>query len=357
MPTKKSSFDEIYNDRKEAVIILKNDEIEYINPKYKEIYSHKRPSEVIPNELISRSGDEFSAACYANGAVTIIKRTAKENLKIFELKVIEKRYEVTSVPKATGSMRNAMFTMRLTAEKLFDKEVIGNKEGENAVYSNLFYHNYYMLLHAIDNINMASDLYRKTIFFEPAYQEMCSFCRDLALSVNSIMRESSVLIEFSSDIDRAIIQIDAKLMEVALLNLITNAAASTGSDNKVLIQVKDGESSMSVSVSDTGEGINLDYLELSLRGALIDNAFEASCKTGLGLYIVHGIMELHDGIFLIENTGEGARATLIIPKEMSKIAKIRTTELEYRSDTYENILVALASISNNKNYDLPINVD
>jgi two-component system, OmpR family, heavy metal sensor histidine kinase CusS len=111
-------------------------------------------------------------------------------------------------------------------------------------------------------------------------------------------------------------ELDRKLVQRAVGNLISNALAHTPPGGLIRLGANAENGSVRIAISDTGTGIPADALP-----RVFDRFFradtsrgQASGGTGLGLAIVQSIMTLHGGTVEIESQlGQGTRVTLDIP--------------------------------------------
>lgn len=111
-------------------------------------------------------------------------------------------------------------------------------------------------------------------------------------------------------------ELDRKLVQRAVGNLISNALAHTPPWGSIRLGAKAENGSVRIEVSDTGTGIPADDLPRVFdRFFRVDNSrTQASGGTGLGLAIVQSIMTLHGGKVEIESQlGLGTRVTLEMP--------------------------------------------
>ncbi|MDZ8120161.1 two-component system histidine kinase PnpS [Pontiella agarivorans] len=116
------------------------------------------------------------------------------------------------------------------------------------------------------------------------------------------------------------LEINAPLLEQALVNLIINAVKYSEENKKVLVLAEKKESVVSIYVKDEGFGIERKHLErLFERFYRVDTARSRKLGgTGLGLSIVKHIVQAHDGTIRVESKlGSGSTFTidLPIPKE------------------------------------------
>lgn len=130
------------------------------------------------------------------------------------------------------------------------------------------------------------------------------------------------LATFSSKIP-LIAELDRKLVQRAIGNLISNALAHTPAGGSIRLGANAENGSVRIDVSDTGVGIPANALPRVFdRFFRVDTSrTQASGGTGLGLAIVQSIMILHGGKVEIESQlGQGTRVILDVP--LSKRSKM-----------------------------------
>ena len=116
---------------------------------------------------------------------------------------------------------------------------------------------------------------------------------------------------------------DRRALKQILLNLLSNAIKFTGDGGQVTVRSVVGSGKWLLSVQDTGVGIPPE--ELARLGnpfvQLRPNAGVTQQGTGLGLALVRGLAEMHDGTMLIDSeNGKGTTVTIEIPLEQSRLA-------------------------------------
>lgn len=114
---------------------------------------------------------------------------------------------------------------------------------------------------------------------------------------------------FFTPVGHASVMGDSTRLTQVIFNLVNNAVTYTGADKRILVRqtIRDGR--VRISVTDTGEGIPPDKLDMIWdRYYKGDKAHRrASVGTGLGLSIVKSIVEAHGGQYGVESTlGEGS---------------------------------------------------
>ncbi|MEW5801013.1 MAG: ATP-binding protein [bacterium] len=112
--------------------------------------------------------------------------------------------------------------------------------------------------------------------------------------------------------------LDKDLIEVAILNLLTNAIKYTPAPGKVILQGIVEEEHVLIRVSDSGHGIPENEIS-RIFGKFFRSEREEIRKesgTGLGLSLAMNIVQLHKGDIKVEsNLGVGSSFTIILPKE------------------------------------------
>ncbi|PKO14354.1 MAG: hypothetical protein CVU39_15065 [Chloroflexi bacterium HGW-Chloroflexi-10] len=150
---------------------------------------------------------------------------------------------------------------------------------------------------------------------EPA--SLSDLISDTLESFTGLAAQKGVALSGSAEPGIDPISIDVQWMGRALNNLVSNALRYTASGGSVTLCAERKLNGVSVSVSDTGEGIlpaDLPHVfERFYRGEKSRN--RASGGAGLGLAIVQGIIEAHGGSIWVDSEhGKGTVFTFILPR-------------------------------------------
>ena len=129
--------------------------------------------------------------------------------------------------------------------------------------------------------------------------------------------EKGILVEFHSDHRGHIVHADRRSMKQVLFNLLSNAVKYTEPGGTVIVTpVQQSDGSFQVTIVDTGVGIPADQIPRILKPfERMDAGYTSSNSgTGLGLAVVRGLMECHDGTIAIDSVvGKGTTVTLWFP--------------------------------------------
>ena len=123
-----------------------------------------------------------------------------------------------------------------------------------------------------------------------------------------------IKVETHFDSAPAMISGDANRLQQVVWNLLSNAVKFTNSGGRVCVKVSQGGGAVEVSVSDTGQGINKEFLPY-----VFERFTQADSTTtrqhgglGLGLAIARHLVEIHGGTIRAESQGADRGATVII---------------------------------------------
>jgi PAS domain S-box-containing protein len=107
---------------------------------------------------------------------------------------------------------------------------------------------------------------------------------------------------------------DADRLQQIVWNLLTNAVKFTPKGGRIQVRVQRVDSHVEIVVSDSGVGISKEFLPY-----VFDRFRQADASTtrihgglGLGLSIVHQLVDLHGGSVSVQSEGEGKGATFTI---------------------------------------------
>lgn len=103
---------------------------------------------------------------------------------------------------------------------------------------------------------------------------------------------------------RTLLECDFGLLRVALRNLLANADRHAPSDASILLEVEDSSSGVRIRVTNEGEEIPAEQAPLLFHKYVRGTQAQHLSGTGLGLYLVKRIAELHGGSLVLESRGQ-----------------------------------------------------
>ncbi|HSX48322.1 MAG TPA: ATP-binding protein [Candidatus Nanoarchaeia archaeon] len=113
--------------------------------------------------------------------------------------------------------------------------------------------------------------------------------------------------------------VDEEKMRMAVDNLVSNAIKYTHDGGHIVVKLSRQKNKLLISIIDSGVGISKpDFKRLFQRFSRIDNELSAQVGgSGLGLYLVNTIVEMHGGEVEVESTlGKGSTFTICLPSQV-----------------------------------------
>ena len=116
------------------------------------------------------------------------------------------------------------------------------------------------------------------------------------------------------------VEIDPRLVSVALSHVLENAAQYSQADHEILVQASVDGDGLHVAVSDRGPGLDPGELEhLFERFYRGHTARRTTFGTGMGLSITRGLLAAAGGRIWAENVSGGARFSMVIPGAVRRV--------------------------------------
>ena len=139
---------------------------------------------------------------------------------------------------------------------------------------------------------------------------------------------------------------DADRLQQIVWNLLTNAVKFTPKSGRIHVKVQRINSHVEVVVSDSGAGISKEFLPY-----VFDRFRQADASTtrihgglGLGLSIVHQLVDLHGGTVTVNSEGEGKGATFTIKLPFVGVVSNNDKEGETVQPTPSEELIPFAEL-------------
>ena len=113
-----------------------------------------------------------------------------------------------------------------------------------------------------------------------------------------------------------LVSVDARRVKQVVINLLSNAHKFTPEGGRIALAAAADRELVTVSVRDTGVGMNADQIVVALKpfGQVNASRSRAHEGTGLGLPIAKALIEQHGGAFWIESAeGQGTTVSFTLP--------------------------------------------
>ena len=187
-------------------------------------------------------------------------------------------------------------------------------EEKRREYTEIILHAIHRLSDLITNMLKLNKLEKQVIKPQPQEFDLCTQLCDCALQFEDMCDKKEI--QFEADMeDRVTICADAGLLEMVWTNLLSNAMKFTPSGGTITITQTSDKDSVTVSISDTGCGMDEKTAKRIFDKFYQGDTSHATEGNGLGLALVQRILELSDGTISVKSTlGKGTIFTITLPK-------------------------------------------
>ena len=198
--------------------------------------------------------------------------------------------------------------------RLLEKAV--DKDEKNQSYFSSIYQSCEKLMLFIQDLLDSSRLEAGQLKIAPASILFEVFLQRIHKLFSAIMEEKGIRfsVRLAPDVPERV-EIDPRLLERAIHNLVANALKFTPRGGEIRIEAaRAGSGEVEVTVADTGPGIPEDKRSLIFEKFAQLETKNEKTGYGLGLHICRQIVEIHKGkIWLNSDAGKGSQFTFRIP--------------------------------------------
>lgn len=167
------------------------------------------------------------------------------------------------------------------------------------------------LNHLIENAEAMSKLSAGLMSFQKSEHDVNALIYSASQKIQKLLKHHHLRIKVAQNLPK--IPFDFSLIEILLVNLLTNAIQYSDPNTAIEIEADVIDDTFVLSVSDEGYGIPEDFMDL-----IFEKFFRVpgakSTGLGLGLAIAASIAEIHQGKILVQNRPlRGAKFSLLLP--------------------------------------------
>jgi signal transduction histidine kinase/DNA-binding response OmpR family regulator/streptogramin lyase len=157
--------------------------------------------------------------------------------------------------------------------------------------------------HGLLNLNMS-------------YSDFVEFAKEVFVSFQNMASKKQIEYHFESEVESFMMEYDRNQMEIVLFNLLSNAFKYTRQHGKIALRIRCDQGYLTVIVSDTGIGMNVEESEKAFDRFYQAKNSETSnlAGSGIGLAFSKNIMDLHQGEIQIHSVkGVGSEVKILFP--------------------------------------------
>lgn len=172
------------------------------------------------------------------------------------------------------------------------------------------------LLKLVNNIIDVTRLESGFITVNFSYRNIVQVVEDTVMSTVDLAKGFNIEVIFDTAVEEINTYIDTNKIERSILNLLSNSIKFTPSGGRIYVSINVNNNEVIIKVQDTGIGIPEDKLKnIFNRFYQADSSLHRSSEgSGLGLYIVKWLIQLHHGTISVESIcGEGTTFTITLP--------------------------------------------
>ena len=221
-----------------------------------------------------------------------------------------------------------------------DNKLIVHNVDKMRKYIKTMKQNCYRLLRLVNNL---IDITKIDAGYLELNMESCNIVNlieDITLSVAEYAESKGLTFQFNTDIDEKIMQCSPDMIERIMLNLLSNAIKFTKTGDSIFVNLQDKGESISISVEDTGIGIEKDKLEIIFnRFKQVNKSFTREHEgSGIGLSLVKSLIEMLNGSIEVKSEyGKGSIFLIQLPANQFDMEEISTSSKEFSTTRHYQI--------------------
>lgn len=350
---------DLFGGFREAVIAVKNGEIKYFSDTAAMLIPNiesMRPENIFPPQLLNHDEKSVIGEAEIEGVHAYVNVSPLDDCSIYSIiaPCSEEHTNTANLLSAVSTeFKNMLSVLRMSSGLLLPYiENIGNPRFSR--YTSMIYHSYYNMLRLTNNLSDLGGILRNDVPLVRSSFDIVTACRDLVNSVQHLINDSGIEIQFKSNEDNLIVYADRIKLDRLLLNLLSNSLTNTPDGGILTLSVISAGDRFVISVSDSGAGIPEEVLSTAWnRYSAPKNLVDTDEGVGLGLTIVRNIARLHNGSAVLESRpGEGTTVTVSIPIGKPETTDFKTNLVDYESYDMQQLLTELSGVLGYEKYTM-----
>ena len=224
-------------------------------------------------------------------------------------RAVRQREEVVSI--VSHDLRNPLGVALAASDLLLELPL---DEQQRRRQAQIIHRSGKRMQHLIDDLLDVSRIEASALVVRPSKEELLPILEEARQLFAHQAEARELCLEVAPASGNPVARVDRDRIIQALSNLLDNAIRLTPEGGRVIMAVEEDGAEVRVSVEDTGPGV---------KPALLEHLFERFARAeeheggsvGLGLTIVKGVAEAHEGTVSVETVqGQGSVFTMRLPK-------------------------------------------
>lgn len=235
-----------------------------------------------------------------------LKRKLEENnillRETMELDVLKTEF-FANISHELKTPLNVVLSSAQMLEAMNNGNIKFDKDARADKYICIMKQNCFRLIRLVDNLIDSTKIDAGYLQINLKNLDIVSIVENTTLSVVKYIEDKGIHLIFDTEIEEKIIACDEEKIERIILNLLSNAAKFTNKGGSIMVNVKDNNDSVIISVKDSGIGIPKEKQEAIFeRFVQVDKSLARNhLGSGLGLSIVKSLVEMHEGTIRLES--------------------------------------------------------
>lgn len=173
---------------------------------------------------------------------------------------------------------------------------------------------FYRLLRLARHLELADRMNCENAVLQEQAVDLAELCREVTYGASKLAEHAGVTLQISVPGGMVPSMGDKQLLEVMLLELLSNAIKAAGKEGEAGIRLSSNASNVLITVWDNGPGMNQTELTAVTDGTSPDSLPKPGTGLRLGLPIARCIAAAHGGALLVESQeGKGLKVTASLP--------------------------------------------
>lgn len=240
----------------EPAVLVSHGKIVYLNPPAKKLTSRETAdfplAGFLPEHVVNCQAPAFVTGGFVAGKRCAIRADAIGNVVVY-LIIPDADVSAPGLFCALPQFRQELSNLKLVSDRIVSMAALSGDE-KFSQYSAILSHSYYELKRLVQNISVIEGLVKDDLPFSPTETDVADLCGDLVSAVAPFAKRSGIELRFDCSGDTAA-AVDDELIELLVLNLLTNSLAHTPPGGMVKLRASDYPGGIMISVDDTGSGI------------------------------------------------------------------------------------------------------
>lgn len=307
--------------------------------------------DVVPEHILAERADRFLATARIGGCRSSVSVVRMEGIAVCTFSLPREPAAVDPGASALRELSSSLMSARLAIDAL-----VGHTNAESDPVlretSAILYKEYYRLLRTCRHMTLAAGVAADDLPYKPRVTDLREMCRQLCDTVGRLTDSRGVSVVFQTDPGLHLTMADQDLLEIMLLNLMTNSLFHCRAGDTIRVELTRRDDRFILAVEDPGSGMSPEQLSRVFSRSPGSDGVDPGAGAGLGLYIARGIAERHGGSVILESRpGRGTAVRISIPYRQSEDMTAHSPAPLYRSDGMNSVLMELSTLLDKSYYN------